>query len=322
MDYSDVRGFNYQPSYGSTSFENWLYFNPDIVELELRRGKQHFPRFNAVRLWLSWAAWVRDRKSFGQSFETALTIADRLGVAVVPCLFNRWHNEFDDNDGIYIDHFMPGWSWLSRDQWKSFRDYLEMIVGAHTDDERVLCWDMCNEPFSYTKPVSEMKEIEQAEYSWLAEMIKSCRRLGARAPIGVSLHPGHRKEGLQRIEPISDILLIHPYFIAEQDDRQAKESYVQLLDDYADVRDKTGKPMLVTEAAWGSLDDNWRVENIRYSLAELKKRNIGWILHALHYSKVADLHGPEDGPVGGPGNLAFIQKDGTLRPGHEVFNQF
>ena len=156
--------------------------NPDIVELELRRGKQHFPRFNAVRLWLSWAAWVRDRKSFGQSFETALTIADRLGIAVVPCLFNRWHNEFDDNGGIYIDHFMPGWSWLSRDEWRNFRDYLEMIVGAHTDDKRVLCWDMCNEPFSYTKPVSEMREIEQAEYNWLAEMIKVCRGLGARAP--------------------------------------------------------------------------------------------------------------------------------------------
>jgi hypothetical protein len=43
FDFSSIRGFNYQPSYGSTSFENWCYFKPEIIELELRRGKQYFP---------------------------------------------------------------------------------------------------------------------------------------------------------------------------------------------------------------------------------------------------------------------------------------
>jgi hypothetical protein len=71
------------------------------------------------------------------------------------------------------------------------------------------------------------------------------------------------------------------------------------------------KPLLVTETCWGSLDDQWRVENIKFTLKELKKRNIGWLAHALHYSLVADLHYPEDGPVGSPGNLAFI-KNSTL----------
>lgn len=40
MNYAEVRGFNYQPSYGSTSFENWINFDPEIIELELRRGKE------------------------------------------------------------------------------------------------------------------------------------------------------------------------------------------------------------------------------------------------------------------------------------------
>lgn len=42
----------------------------------------------------------------------------------------------------------------------------------------------------------------------------------------------------------------------------------------------------------------------------------------LHHSLIADAHRPESGPVGNPGNLAFIEADGTLRAGHEVFNEF
>ncbi len=322
MDFSAVRGFNYQPSYGSTSFENWLYYDPQIAELELRRGKQFFPKMNAIRLWLSWDAWVRDHKKFRDSFETALTIADRLDLKVVACLFNRWHDPDLDNGGIYIDHFMPGWSWVNRDKGESFKQYVNEIAGEHANDDRVLAWDTCNEPFSYDKSVEEMKQIEEVEYTWLEGIYKQCKDLKVKAPVGVSLHPGDRKPGLERVVPISDILLIHPYYIGDQDDQEKKKLYIELLDDYVDVREKTGKPMLVTETCWGSLDHNWRVENIKYTLTELKKRKIGWLAHALHYSKVADLHYEEDGPVGWPGNLAFIEKDGTLRPGHGIFNEF
>lgn len=80
MIYSEVRGFNYQPSYGSTSFENWINFDPEIIELELRRGKEFFPVMNTVRLWLSWAAFVRNPQKFMADFEKALAICDRVKV--------------------------------------------------------------------------------------------------------------------------------------------------------------------------------------------------------------------------------------------------
>ena len=37
---------------------------------------------------------------------------------------------------------------------------------------------------------------------------------------------------------------------------------------------------------------------------------------------VADLHGPEYGPVSRAGNMVFINMDGTLRKHHEVFNEY
>ena len=33
-------------------------------------------------------------------------------------------------------------------------------------------------------------------------------------------------------------------------------------------------------------------------------------------------HRPEDGPLGKAGYMAFIEADGSLRPGHGVFNEF
>jgi hypothetical protein len=64
------------------------------------------------------------------------------------------------------------------------------------------------------------------------------------------------------------------------------------------------------------------VTNIRYTLGELKKRSIGFIPHALPHSLVADLHLPQYGPVGPPGDLRFINADGSLRKGHELYNEF
>ena len=320
MDYAQVRGFNYQPSYGSTSFENWLYFKPEIVELELRRGKCYFPKMNTIRLWLSWDAFIRNPASFKSNFECSLSIADRLGLKVMPILFNRWHDVALDCGGIYVDHFMPQWNWVYQDNLFDF--FLEKVVGEHTADNRILAWDICNEPFSYGQPPEKMKKVAQAELIWLKRMSDICRQLGAEQPIGISIHPGHGRKGIELIEPLCDLLMVHPYYTADDHNEEAKDKYRELLDIYVDFRKQSGKPMLVTETCWGSLDDAWRVANIRYTLSELKQRELGFIVHALHHSRVADLHGPETGPVGVPGNLAFINEDGTIRSGHEAFNDY
>ena len=83
-----------------------------------------------------------------------------------------------------------------------------------------------------------------------------------------------------------------------------------------------GLPVVATETCWGSLDDAKRVEIIRYALGELKKSKVGWLAYLLHHSLIAEAHRGEFGPVGEPGNLSFIEADGSLRAGHDVFNQF
>lgn len=66
MNYAEINGFNYQPSYGSSGLEIWQQFDASIVDKELGRGKKYFPGMNAIRLWLSWDAFVREQQRFSR----------------------------------------------------------------------------------------------------------------------------------------------------------------------------------------------------------------------------------------------------------------
>ncbi|MCL5995182.1 MAG: cellulase family glycosylhydrolase [Chloroflexi bacterium] len=319
MDYSSIKGFNYQPSYGSNGFEIWRQFDATVVDRELGAGKRYFPGMNAIRLWLSWDAFNREPERFAQAFDTALATAQSYDLVVMPVLFNRWHDRALDYGGIYIDHFLSRVSWVQREH--MFDRYMEMIVGRHAADPRVFAWDLCNEPFSYSCPPEEIPEIVDAELSWLEGLYKTCKRLNATAPVTVGIHPGHGRRGMEQVAPISDILSIHPYWTADSPAHD-KGVYEKSLDDYVAVAARLNKPLLATETCWGALDDAKRVSIITYTLGELKKRNIGWLVYLLHHSLIADAHRPEYGPVTDPGNLAFIEADDSLRPGHGVFNEF
>ena len=44
--------------------------------------------------------------------------------------------------------------------------------------------------------------------------------------------------------------------------------------------------------------------------------------HALHESLVGDLHRAQYGVLSSASSMHFIAMDGSLRPGHEVYNTF
>ena len=62
---------------------------------------------------------------------------------------------------------------------------------------------------------------------------------------------------------------------------------------------------------------------MKVTLDMFKKYKVGFVAHALWYSGCADLHDPCDGRVTDDiGNLAFISKDGNMRPYHEIINEY
>ncbi|MDR1825976.1 MAG: hypothetical protein LBR27_11755 [Bifidobacteriaceae bacterium] len=323
-DYSDVRGFNYHSSVASTGLENWLRFDAALWERELTQGKAYFPKFNLVRYWLSWDAYFRDPAAFKANFETALTIADQLDLKVIPCLLNRWHDIFGlDYGGVYLDNIIVPSSWAYYRP--LYRDYVTDIVGSHQGDRRVEIWDLCNEPWSYSDLDDFTKPLVPLELEWLQELYATAKAADPAAKVSVSTHNGHDLADLTWVEPISDVMLVHPYFICNPDqiwDQALRDRFVQDVEYMVDFGRKVGKPVLVTETCWGALKDSDRVDILRFTLDTLAAHNLGFMAWVLHSTPVADAHAPDVAVLGRGNNCAFTTSDGALRPGHDIFNQY
>ncbi len=302
--YSTIRGFNYQPSYAPNGYAIWQNLNWVLIEQEISHGVHYFPKINTLRLWLSFDAFVMNPNKFCTDFERFLQILDQYHLKAIPTLFNNWHS-IPDFGGISEEVIRVFWRDLGEHGTASdcmFCKYLEQIVGDHKKDTRVLLWDLCNKPEN-NGPLKLMIE-------WLRQSYNYCKRMNVVQPIGVSIQadPSHMKN----FDTMSDVFLLHPYF-AE------KRKWDQIIG-YAN---KKHKAIIATECCWGALDDVKRVNIIRSDLDTLTQFQIGFLPHMLHESLVADGHRPELGPTcKSVEYMAFINMDGTLRKGHEVFNQF
>lgn len=326
--YRDLRGFNYQPSYGSSGFELWQKFDLQTIEIELAQGKRLFPRMGAIRLWLSWDSYIRNPKLFESHFESSLQCAANHGLVVMPVLFNRWHDYMLDYGGIYTDHILLP----NKKRSLLFRPYLESVVGNHARDARIFAWDMCNEPVLRGISSTWTQSMCDAEYSWLSDIYSVCKSIGARAPLCIGTDG---LENLKLINSISDMFAIHPYFSHYLDNEAEKlngeiefdadpflSKDLERLDSIVEYANQVKKPLLASETCWGSLDDKKRMMIVQTTLNALKMRGIGWLAYLLHHSLIADAHRPEFGPMDHAGYMAFIEANGSLRPGHQVFNDF
>ena len=135
-------------------------------------------------------------------------------------------------------------------------------------------------------------------------------------PLGVG---GKGVEDVEYYDEISDIHLTHLYCT----NPDYVEKYDNKIKKYAEYLKERGKPLIVSECCWGSFDDAKRTTLIKLSLDLFTKYNAGYVVHALQYSGCADLHDLGDGRTTPDiGNLCFVNKDGSLRPGHDVFNDY
>ena len=116
-----------------------------------------------------------------------------------------------------------------------------------------------------------------------------------------------------------DIHLTHIY-CAHPD---SAVSFEEKVKNYMEEIKKSGKALIVSECCWGSFDDEMRALLIKITLDVFTKYGVGYVAHALQYSGCTDLHDYGDGRTTPDiGNLCFVKKDGTLRAGHDIFNEY
>ena len=311
---SEVRGFNYHPSYSYGSLEDWIMFDEEVWRRELTNGKEKFPKMNTIRIWLSWNAYCRLENRFIGHLKSVMEICKSLDLYVIPSIFNRWHDPMVNCDSIYIDHFLPNSSWLHK-YGNLFEDYIDALCNAFGKEERILVWDLCNEPFAYNGDFSMKETVQQHELAWLKRTADRMRKNGVMQPLGVG---STGDEPMEIFGDICDVYLTHLYYRGEE-----IEKFEQRVKEFAEEARRNAKPLITSECCWGSLDDKHRASLIRGALSVFVKYGVGFVAHALQYCGCADLHDPCDGRVTPEiGNLCFINKDGSLRPYHEVYNDF
>jgi hypothetical protein len=336
MQCKDVRGFNYDGSWGTSGLDLWQHHEHGTLAVEVARGKRYFSGWNVARWWLSDDAFQRDPERFLGNFEAGLATFARHDIHVIPLLFNRWRDPVCDFGGVSLEHLVPELSVFSRGRQDLFayseaewprdpapiearhRRYLEAVVGEHADDPRIFAWDLCNEPLMAPYVEDASSTIRGAELRWLTWIYETCKRLGAAQPLTVGNYAG--LPVIRLTEPISDFISFHPYYAWNINPDKGR--FERLLDDVVALGEEAGKELLASETVWGASDDAKHVEVMCYTLGELCQREIGFVVHALQHSLVADLHWPEYGPVGSPEVLHFVNPDGSLREGHEAWNEF
>ena len=226
-----LKGINYYPAAGPWRLM-WTAWDGPQVERELDRARRELG-INVVRILVPYRkdeGWTDGQGTVAphmlDRLHEMVQLAGRQQIKLIVTLFD-WEDPLAD----------PG----SAREAAHLR-YLETVVGAFAGDDRILAWDLHNEPDNYRPWLVRRAEV----VDWLARMADALRRIDQRHLITVGV--GHLESlsvpGPDRrtIADISDILAVHSYDAA---------AYAGLA---ADVRTLTGmdKPIVLEEFGWSS----------------------------------------------------------------------
>lgn len=313
-----IYGFNYQPSWGHNGLTVWgEKFDSKRYREELAVGKKYFPEFNTVRIWLSWSSYREKPERFIRNFQQAVDICGELDLLVIPVMFNRWISstlwERVVNPEIVADFDA------------TFVPFVRSLVASHKGDLRILAWDLCNEPFIQGADNKKVPVSWERETQRLGDIRNAAKQCDPNALVCIGVYPSMRC--LNSTAHLQDILTTHLYYPLYKSHPKSvleslKNSGVRddLIKNSFEAAVKLGKPMMSTECCWGSENDAERVSIIRTNLQALRRYKIAFFPHALWTSGVADLHRSPNYTQGW--YMPFILEDGSLRPGHEVYNEF
>lgn len=151
-------GFNFLPSTAVNFIEMWHVETFDTATIARELGWAANLGFNSFRINLHYLVWKHDREGLIERLDWIMGVADRLGLTTVPCLFDdcgfggfepTYGPQPDPVPGVHNSRAVasPGRALLlEQAEWAGFEAYVRDIVQAFRDDNRILFWDLYNEP--------------------------------------------------------------------------------------------------------------------------------------------------------------------------------
>ncbi|MEM1509311.1 MAG: cellulase family glycosylhydrolase [Thermofilaceae archaeon] len=261
-----LRGCNYIPRTAVNQIEMWQgeTFNEKVINEEL--GWAEALRLNTVRVFLHYLVWEADPEVFKERLNHFLEIAARHNIRPMIVLFDDCWNQ-EPKLGLQ-DPPIPGvhnsrWAAspgrprvLDRKAWPRLEEYVKNIVGSFAKDERVLAWDLYNEPGNAGLGEKSLPLVESA-FKWAREVEPS-------QPLTTGLWADFNDQMHKRFAELSDIITFHSY-----DPPQTFETKIRLLLGYK-------RPILCTEFLRRQVGNTFAA-----ILPILTRYHVGWYFWGL-----------------------------------------
>ncbi|MCX6031591.1 MAG: hypothetical protein NT169_20105 [Chloroflexi bacterium] len=298
LNYGWLRGFSVIPSWGARIEQAWWDYHPDRMREEVALARQ--VHANCIRLWIEFSAWMAAPARVEEAFMDAVAAIHEAGMKTMPCLFNRWHDPDWDYGGTYTEQLFGNW--------EPMLGYVCALVQPLATDDRVLAWDLCNEPMALVLST----EAEKREVEWLGAIAGAVRQSGAQQPITI----GTMIRSIDVFAPLYDVLCGHPY---APDSAGLDES----IDRLKARAERYKKPLLVNECIPGALDDEERARVARLYTERLSAAGFGWMGWALREGSAISTRRDryDRNGINYQGFHPFFRKDGTLRGGLEFLTE-
>jgi len=149
-------GSNYTPASAVNELEMWQAETFDPVTIDRELGWAQALGMNTMRVFLHNLLWEQDPKGFAKRIDAFLAIAARHQIKPLFVLFDScWDPEprlgpqHPPIPGVHNSGWVqaPGRLRLEDlSQYPKLRTYVEGVVGKFAKDERILGWDLWNEP--------------------------------------------------------------------------------------------------------------------------------------------------------------------------------
>jgi len=226
-------GSNYIPKSAINELEMWQEATFDPAQIDKELGWAESMGMNTMRVFLHDLLWQQDAAGFRKRIDQFLTIAARHHIRPLFVLFDScWDPlpqlgaQHPPIPGVHNSGWVqsPGAKALADPaQYPRLKEYVQGVVGAFAKDDRILGWDIWNEPGSdqtENYPKSELKNKDKIALvaALLPQAFEWAREVNPTQPLTSGVYEvdtSADENALEEIERIqvreSDIITFHNY---------------------------------------------------------------------------------------------------------------
>lgn len=297
-----LRGSNFQPSTAINQLEMFQAATFDTTTINRELGWAEGLGFNVMRVYLHHLLWTADKEGFKKRLHQYLTISSRHKIKTLFVFFDDCWNDTAwvglqpaPKTGIHNSGWVrdPGTMLYSHpDTMKTLEAYVKDILTTFKNDQRILLWDLYNEPGNSGQFEKSMPLLQNV-FKWARDVNPS-------QPVSAGLwNDDPRFTGLNKFQlDNSDVITYHNY------------RYIDVHKQTIDTLKKYNRPIICTEYMART-----NASLFQLIMPLLKKENIGAINWGFVSGKTNTIyawHTPM--PAGNEPDVWFhdiFRKDGT-----------